>query len=177
MVTVAGGIQGFAVAAPVRDTPVADWDRLISINLRQLFLLARGAVEHFIRRGVQGTILSISSVDGLNTAPNHAGYGAAKAGVMSLTRTLALECAGSGIRVNSIAPGIIRTERSEATFTPARMQQLADLIPLGRPGRPEDVAGAALFLLSDLAAYVTGQTIVVDGGIMNLYPFNMQRAR
>ena len=173
--TVVGGIEGYAAWAPTWDIEPEDWDRVGELNLRHAFLLLKACVSHFMSRRVAGSMVSVSSVSGLGAAPNHAAYGAAKAGLMSLTRTLASECGPHGIRVNSIAPGAIVTERSREAYKPADVERLSGVIPLGRLGVVEDIAGAALFLLSDLSAYITGQTIVVDGGVMNVYPFGLQK--
>ena len=157
-------------------TGMDDWDKVVELNLRHFVLLARASAKHFVERGVRGSMVSVSSVNGVGGSPNLASYGAAKAGLISLTRTLSVELGKHGIRVNSVAPGTIFTERSADAYTGETLSRLESVIPLGRLGRVEDVAGTALFLLSDLAAYVTGQTILVDGGIMNVYPFDLQPA-
>ena len=151
-----------------------DWDKVVELNLRHFVLLARAAAKHFVARGVRGSMVSVSSVNGLFSSPNLASYGAAKAGLISLTRTLSIELGRHGIRVNSVAPGTIFTERSADAYVGEALSHLESVVPLGRLGRVEDVAGTALFLLSDLAAYVTGQTIQVDGGVMNVSPFDLQ---
>ncbi|MBM4405510.1 MAG: SDR family oxidoreductase [Chloroflexi bacterium] len=176
LATVVGGMQGFAPWAPVTDTDPKAWDKVLDLNLRHFFLLSRAAVTHFKKHRTRGAIVSISSVNGLTSAPHHAAYGAAKAGMISVTRTLAAECGPFGIRVNSIAPGTIMTDRSAEAYTPKALKRLNELIPLGRLGTVDDIGAVALFLLSDLSAYITGQTIVVDGGVTNVYPFSMQKA-
>ena len=177
LASVVGGMQGLAPRVPLIDTKAEHWDSIAHLNLRHFFLLAKASAKHFIARGTKGAMVSVSSVNGIGTAPNHAAYGAAKAGLISLTRTLSLELGQHGIRVNSVAPGTIFTERSADAYTAEYVERMQGVIPLGRLGRVEDVAGAALFLLSDLASYVTGQTLVVDGGIMNAYPFDLQAVR
>ncbi len=176
MVTVIGGQQGIAPWVNAGETKEADWEKLLNLNLTHAFLLAKAAMNHYVKRGVPGSFLSISSVNGLLSAPRHAAYGAAKAGLISLTRTLALEYGNKGIRVNSIAPGTIMTERSAPGYSEADIKRFNGIIPLGRIGKTEEIASVALFLLSDLAAYVTGQTVVVDGGVMATYPFSLQKA-
>jgi NAD(P)-dependent dehydrogenase (short-subunit alcohol dehydrogenase family) len=131
--------------------------------LRQFFNLARVAGRDLADQG-RGAIVAISSVSGLRSAPLHGAYGAAKAGLMSLVRTLAMELGGSGVRVNAVAPGAVLTPRVEAMMSEDRRTASAANIPLGRFATPEDIARAVVFLASDLASYITGQTLVVDGG-------------
>ena len=176
LASVVGGAHGIAARVPLGDSAMDDWDKVVELNLRHFVLLARASANHFVARGVRGSMVSVSSVNGVGGSPNLASYGAAKAGLISLTRTLSVELGKHGIRVNSVAPGTIFTERSADAYTVETLSRLERVIPLGRLGRVEDVAGTALFLLSDLAAYVTGQTILVDGGIMNVYPFDLQPA-
>jgi 3-oxoacyl-[acyl-carrier protein] reductase len=146
-----------------------EWDAVVHLNLRYVFWLCRGAIPHLEARG-GGSIVSVASISGVFGAPNHAAYGAAKAGLIQLTKTLAVECGRSGIRVNAVSPGAIATPATTATMSAERQATLSETTPLQRPGRPEDIARAILFLASPMAAYVTGQMILVDGGVSAKFP-------
>jgi NAD(P)-dependent dehydrogenase (short-subunit alcohol dehydrogenase family) len=143
-----------------------DWDYSIDSVLRQFFNLARAASRHLVNQGRGGSIVSVSSVSGLASAPFHSPYGAAKAGVMSLVRSLAVELAGNGVRVNDVAPGAISTPRVSARLDAGespRTGPYPSRAPMGRMGTPDEVAKVVVFLASDLASYVSGQSLVVDG--------------
>jgi glucose 1-dehydrogenase len=155
---------------------LAQWNTVIGVNLTGQFLCARSAVREFKRRGMTevsaalGKILCMSSVHQQIPWGGHANYAASKGGVMLLMQTMAQELAPLRIRVNSIAPGAIRTPINTAAWnTPAAYDQLMTLVPYGRIGEPSDIAQAAVWLASDSADYVTGTTLFVDGG-MTLYP-------
>lgn len=151
---------------PITEMTTAQWDRDHRMNLRYFFLNAQLVARSIIERGVPGSIVCISSVEGMQSAPNHASYGAAKAGLINLVRSMAVELAPHHIRVNSVAPGSIATPRIPAS--PERVKRTADgLIPFKRLGTTDEVAKAVLFLLSDMASYVTGHTLLVDGGWMS----------
>lgn len=139
------------------ETSVDEWDLVMNLNLKQQWTIAQATLSHMIRQG-HGALVPIASMSGLNSSTRHGSYGAAKAGLMSLVRTLAIENARHGVRVNAVAPGSIAT--------PARAMDvgLEARIPLARRGEPADVANAAAFLASDRSSYITGQVIVVDGG-------------
>lgn len=150
---------------PVVDLTDDDWSYSIDAVLGQVFNVARSSARQFLAKQIGGSIVSVSSVSGLASAPFHAPYGAAKAGLMSLTRSLAVELAPAGIRVNTVAPGAIATPRVlarmyEGVEAPDSPPSRA---PLGRMGHPDEIAKAVVFLSSDLASYVSGQTLVVDG--------------
>lgn len=144
----------------------AEWDRVHAVNLRGYFATGQEAARHMVARGQGGRIIMVSSVNQVTANRNLAHYVATKGGVMQLARAMALELAPHGITVNLIAPGTIETDLNRAFLADpaARGAKLAG-IPLGRIGEPEDVAGAAVFLASSAAAYVTGATITVDGGL------------
>jgi 3-oxoacyl-[acyl-carrier protein] reductase len=150
----------------VSDLTDDDWDYSLDSVLRHAFNLGRAAGRRMVDQGTGGSIVSVSSVSGLASAPFHAPYGAAKAGLMSFTRSLAIELAPSGIRVNCVAPGSIATPR-----VAARVATAGDggggiqpsRAPLGRMGEPDEVAKVVVFLASELASYVSGETVVVDG--------------
>jgi NAD(P)-dependent dehydrogenase (short-subunit alcohol dehydrogenase family) len=152
------------------DVALNDFDLDHRRNLRYAFALCQAVARSIVRRGGNGAIILIASVSGVQSAPNHAAYGAAKAGLMNLVRTMSVELAKQKIRVNAIAPGAIATPRILASFpkgqetTPAQ-QKILNAIPMGRMGEPEEIANVVLFLASDLARYVTGQTVAVDGGL------------
>jgi NAD(P)-dependent dehydrogenase (short-subunit alcohol dehydrogenase family) len=149
------------------------WDESFDLVLRHFFNLARVAGKHMAGRG-SGAIVAIASVSGLRSAPLHGPYGAAKAGLMSLVRTLAIEMARDHVRVNAVAPGAVLTPRVDALMTEERRAESAASIPLGRLAAPDDIAHAVAFLASDLASYITGQTIIVDGGATAQFPLSMR---
>jgi NAD(P)-dependent dehydrogenase (short-subunit alcohol dehydrogenase family) len=155
-----------------------DWEYSINSTLRHVFNLGRAAGRHMVARAEGGSFVAVSSVSGLASAPFHAPYGAAKAGLMSLTRSMAIEFAPAGIRVNSIAPGAIATprvtQRLDAIGAPASAQR--SRAPLGRMGVPDEIAKVVVFLSSDLASYVSGQTIVVDGAATAQFVMGRLRA-
>jgi 3-oxoacyl-[acyl-carrier protein] reductase len=141
-----------------------DWDLVIAINLKGTFNCIK-AVTGVMLKQRAGRIVNISSVVGLMGNAGQANYSASKAGVIGLTKTVARELASRGITVNAVAPGFIKTSMTEALSEKAR-QHLQSLIPLGRLGEPEDVAKAVAFFASDEAAYITGQVLPVDGGML-----------
>jgi glucose 1-dehydrogenase len=153
------------------------WNTVIGINLTGQFLCARAAVREFIRRGPKpeisralGKIICMSSVHEVIPWGGHCNYAASKGGVMQLMKSMAQELAPRRIRINSIAPGAIKTPINHAAWaTPDAERALLTLIPLGRVGVPDDIAQAAVWLCSDASDYVTGTTLFVDGG-MTLYP-------
>ncbi len=150
---------------PALETEDSDWARLHAINLQAYFATAQEAARSMVARG-WGRIIMISSVNQWTPGIGLVAYASAKAGVMQLGRSLALELAPSGVTVNLIAPGTIETDFNRAALAdPGYRRQKMDLIPMGRIGRPEDVAAAALFLASDAASYITGTSITVDGGL------------
>ncbi len=170
-------IVGAAVWGSLLDTTAAIWDQQLHLNLRYFFLCAREVAATMIRRGNPGAILGIASVDGQRASPMRGAYGAAKAGLISLVQTMAVEWAPHRIRVNAIAPGHIVTPR--LYDTPQRVDAYANsLIPMRHRGTTDDIGKAALFLVSELASYVTGTTLDVDGGLLaaNLFPAGLPGA-
>ena len=143
------------------DVTVEQWDREYALNLKSVFLSARAVARAMTADGRGGAITAVASVSGLVSAPNHGVYGAAKAGLVHLVRTLAVEL-GPAIRVNAVAPGGIHTERVQPT--PERIGAIRRRVPLQRLGTTDEIAKAILFLSSDMASYVTGHTLAVDGG-------------
>jgi NAD(P)-dependent dehydrogenase (short-subunit alcohol dehydrogenase family) len=147
--------------APLVDLTEAQWDDVVGFNLHGVVFLTQQVVRWLRDAGRPGAVVHLSSLSGLVSSPFHAGYGAAKAAVVHLTRTMAVEWGRFGIRVNAVAPGSITTPRAGAVADPQRDRAA---VPLGRRGNADDIAGAVLFLMSDLAGYVSGQTLAVDGG-------------
>lgn len=140
-----------------------DWNAVLATNLTAAFLLSRTVARHMIKRR-SGSIINVSSIVGIMGNGGQTNYAASKAGVIGFTKSLAREVASRGVRVNALAPGFIDTDMSAKIPEDAKAKLLAG-IPLGRPGRPEDVAEAALFLASDAASYITGEVIKIDGGM------------
>jgi 3-oxoacyl-[acyl-carrier protein] reductase len=142
----------------------ADWDAVLDANLKGAFHTTRVAIKGMMKRR-SGRIINITSIVGLSGNKGQANYAASKAGLIGFTKSVAKEYAGRGILANCIAPGYIETDMTSGLPEAAKATLLQG-IALGRLGRPEDVAGAALFLASDLASYITGQVLVVDGGLV-----------
>lgn len=148
----------------IEDTPPDEWDAVMSVNLKSCFLAARASCPVMKDQG-GGRLIFTSSITGARvTSPGHGHYGASKAGILGLVKSAALEFAPYGITVNAVEPGNIISEAVSATRPPEFLQSMAEMIPLGRLGSARDVANAALYLASDEASYVTGTSIVVDGG-------------
>lgn len=142
----------------------ADWDAVLDANLKGAFHTTRAVIKGMMKRR-SGRIINITSIVGLTGNKGQANYAASKAGLIGFTKSVAKEYASRGVLANCIAPGFIETDMTSALPDAARATLLED-IALGRLGRPDDVAGAALFLASDLAGYITGQVLVVDGGMV-----------
>ncbi|WP_027938168.1 3-oxoacyl-[acyl-carrier-protein] reductase [Anaeroarcus burkinensis] len=142
----------------------ADWDAVLDTNLKGVFLCTK-AVAKLMMKQRSGKIINMTSVVGLTGNAGQANYAAAKAGVVGFTKSMAKELGSRGITVNAVAPGYIATDMTEVLPDSVK-EQMTSTIPLGRPGTPNDVAKAVLFLCSDAAAYITGQTLNVDGGMV-----------
>jgi 3-oxoacyl-[acyl-carrier protein] reductase len=140
-----------------------DFQRVLDVNLSAAFLIARGVSGDMVRRR-KGSIINMSSVSGIHGNGGQVNYAASKAGLIGLTKSLARECAGRGVRVNAVAPGFIDSDMTRVLPEDLKAKML-ELIPLKRMGRPEDIAEAVLFLASDSSAYITGQVLPVDGGL------------
>jgi NAD(P)-dependent dehydrogenase (short-subunit alcohol dehydrogenase family) len=163
LVNVAGGAEP-ATWMPSTRVSRDDWRNLFHQNLETMFFMSQAVAVELQAQGRPGSIVSVSSISGMNTAPLHIGYGTAKAAMVAATRTMAVELAQSGIRVNAVAPGVTATPAS-LTYTDHDEERDRKAIAMGRRGAPEEIAGAIAFLLSDLSTYVTGQTLLVDGGL------------
>jgi len=160
LVNNAGGV----FASPLLDTTENGWDALYRANLKHVLLCTQRVARAMVEAGLGGSVTTVTSIEGVRAAPGYAAYAAAKAGVISYTKTAALELAPHGIRVNALAPDITLTEGIQSLAPPGFEESVRHTVPMGRMGHVDEVAGAAVFLASDLASYITGQTIHVDGG-------------
>jgi glucose 1-dehydrogenase len=157
---------GIQISRPSHELSADDFDKVLAVNLRGAFLCAREAIRHFLEREAPGVIVNMSSVHQRIPKPDYLGYSVSKGGMANLTTTLALEYAGRGVRVNGIGPGATVTPINRAWVDdPDKARQVTSHIPIPRPGTADEMAGVTCFLASDDAAYVTGQTLYVDGGL------------
>lgn len=157
---------GIQISAASDELSIDDFDRVLAINLRGSFLCARQAIRQMLADQRAGSIVNVSSVHQVIPKPRFLGYSVSKGGMQNLTRTLALEYAARGIRVNAVAPGATLTPINRAwADDPVKRALVTQHIPMRRPAESEEMASAAAFLCSDEAAYVTGQTLFVDGGL------------
>jgi glucose 1-dehydrogenase len=157
---------GIQFSRPSHELSAADFDKVLAVNLRGSFLCAREAIARFIVDGRPGSVINISSVHQVIPKPNYLGYSVSKGGMMNLTKTLALEYAAQGIRVNGIGPGATITPINRAWVDdPVKAEMVTSHIPMRRAGTADEMAGVTCFLASDDAAYITGQTLFVDGGL------------
>ena len=157
---------GIQISRPSHELSAEDFDKVIAVNLRGAFLCAREAIKRYLESETPGVVINVSSVHQLIPKPNYLGYSTSKGGMQNLTRTLALEYAGNRIRVNAIGPGATITPINRAWVDdPVKREQVVSHIPMRRAGTADEMAGVACFLASDDAAYITGQTLFVDGGL------------
>ncbi len=168
LVNVAGGMR--AGWRPLRESEPSDWDFVFRQNVRWVQLLSVAFADRLMAERRPGSIISIGSVSGVFGAANHAAYGAAKAALVHLMRSLALEYGRFGIRANAVSPGSIRTPAVAGLLSADEMARDDDTTPLGRAGTPDDIAKAVLYFASDLSDFVTGQMLVVDGGATVRFP-------
>ncbi|MBL0406003.1 glucose 1-dehydrogenase [Microvirga aerilata] len=155
---------GVTTTRSVLDLSEQEWDQVVDTNLKGNFLVAQGAARLMKTQGRGGVIVNIASILGLRTAGHVAPYTTSKAGVVQLTKAMALELARYGIRVNALCPGYIETDLNQDFFASGAGQAMVKRIPQRRLGRPEDLDGALLLLCSDAGSYITGATLAVDGG-------------
>jgi len=167
-------IVGQALFTPLIDMTGEQWDSEQRRNLRYFFVVGREAARIMIANGNTGAMCCIASVDGVQSAPLHGAYGAAKAGLIHLTKTMATEWAEHGIRVNAVAPGNISTPRLPET-PESREAMRQSLVPMARSGVTDEIGKAVLFMVSDMASYITGHTLLVDGGWMAANLFDARK--
>jgi NAD(P)-dependent dehydrogenase (short-subunit alcohol dehydrogenase family) len=164
-------IIGMAAWARLVDMSTETWDLDHRRNVRYFFLAAREVARSLIARGAPGSIVCVASIDGIRSAAGHASYGAAKAGLVNLVKTMTAEWSGHGIRVNAIAPGAMITPRIPERSAEEEADMMST-VPMHRRGTTDDIGKAALFFLSDLSTYVSGQTLAVDGGFTAVGPID-----
>jgi NAD(P)-dependent dehydrogenase (short-subunit alcohol dehydrogenase family) len=155
---------GGTFSSGLLETTPKGWDTLIRSNLTQVLLCTQRVAATLVQQGASGSIINIATIEGTRAAPGYAAYAAAKAGVINFTKTAALELAQHGIRVNCLAPDLTLTEGIERVGSAEMLANAQFMIPMGRLGHVDEMAGAAAFLAGDLSSYVTGQTLHVDGG-------------
>lgn len=150
---------------PLMELDVADWNRALTVNLTGSFIVGRAVARAMKERGT-GSVVNIASINGVAAAPFAGGYSSSKAGLIMLTQQMALEWAPFGIRVNAVAPGLIDAGMSVPIYADEQVRELRQArVPLNRLGTADDIAAAVMYVLSDGATYLTGQTLVIDGGI------------
>jgi 3-oxoacyl-[acyl-carrier protein] reductase len=160
LVNNAGGVFD----SPLLDTSENGWDALYKSNLRHVLLCTQRVARRLVVADLPGSVINVTSIEGMRAAPGYAAYAAAKAGVINYTKTAALELATNNIRVNALAPDLTVTEGLLRVSPNGLPQSASHMIPMGRPGHVDEMACAAVFLASDMSSYITGQTIHVDGG-------------
>jgi NAD(P)-dependent dehydrogenase (short-subunit alcohol dehydrogenase family) len=154
---------GVAVRHPIAEEDERAWDKCMNVNVRGVYLCSRHVIPHMVTSG--GSIIHTSSVTGVTGVRNRAVYSATKGALVALTKNMALDYAAKGIRVNCVCPGFTRTPLAQALLSDSQREQtLIKMHPLGRLGEPEDIAHSVVFLASDLASWITGHVMVVDGG-------------
>jgi len=160
LVNNAGGV----FLSPLLETSENGWDALYRANFKHVILCTQRVARMMVENATGGSIISVTSIEGVRAAPGYAAYAAAKAGVINFTKTAALELAPHGIRVNALAPDITLTEGMASVAPPGAEERFGFTVPMGRAGHVDEMAGAAVFLAGAMSSYVTGQTIHVDGG-------------
>ena len=168
LVTVVGGYSLFAEWKPLAEASDETWDLIMDLNLTYVFRFARAALRVFLAQGTGGSIVSIGSISGNVASPYGAAYGAAKAGLVNLAKSVSVEYGAQGIRMNVVSCGVIATEAQRLNYPDGG--GLADRIPAGRPGDPAEIAAAVVFLASPYASYISGQNLTADGSLTSRFP-------
>jgi NAD(P)-dependent dehydrogenase (short-subunit alcohol dehydrogenase family) len=159
------GISGIGAPKPSIDTPLEEWEKTLAVNVTAPFLFCQAVLPGMIERG-RGTVLNIASMAGILCLPGRVSYAASKAALISLTKTLAVECGSSGVRVNAICPGWVDTPFIAARMAQPELRAQAEaMVPIGRVASPDEIADIALFLLSPASRYMTGAAVAADGGM------------
>ncbi len=160
---------GIIARGSILDVSTEDFDRVLAVNLRGSFLLGRAVAKHMVEKNIQGSIINMSSTNAVVTIPDQLAYATSKGGVGQLTKVMAMELSAHDIRVNAIGPGSISTDMLNTVMQDETARRtILSRTPMGRAGDPSEVASVAVFLASDYASYVTGQTIYPDGGRLSL---------
>ena len=160
---------GIIESGSILDLSIEDFDRVLAVNLRSVFLLSRLVSRHMVEKQVVGSIINMSSTNAVVAIPNQLAYGASKGGIAQMTKTMAMALAPHKIRVNAIGPGSINTDILKVVMADDEARRMIlSRTPMGRVGEPEEVAKVAIFLASDYSSYLTGQTIYPDGGRLAL---------
>lgn len=175
LVTVVGGFTLFTQWARLTDTSDDEWDLIITLNLGYVYRATRAALRTFLAQGTGGTIVAVGSMSGERSSPYAAAYGAAKAGVVSLARSVALEYAQDGVRMNVVALGATVSDASRALDSINKYGYL-DAIPMGRLGENHEIANTVAFLASAASSYITGASVPVDGGVTKRFPMRVPEA-
>jgi NAD(P)-dependent dehydrogenase (short-subunit alcohol dehydrogenase family) len=170
LANVAGGMRPDE-RGELEDFDEAKYDNVMNMNLKYIFLISQAVAKHMIEKGIPGTMASVASVSGVGGAAYHAPYGAAKAGLIAMTKSMAVEWGIYGIRVNALAPGAVKTPRAVAGNSMDMDEKARGTIPIGRVCQPDEIAAGLLFLLSPLASAVSGHTLIVDGGATARFSF------
>ena len=160
---------GIIATGSILDVSTEDFDRVLAVNLRGTFLLSRAVANHMVEQGIHGTIINMSSTSAVVTITDQLAYATSKGGIGQLTKVMAMELAAHDVRVNAIGPGSISTDMLDIVMEDESARRtILSRTPMGRAGEPSEVASVAVFLASDYASYITGQTIYPDGGRLSL---------
>jgi 3-oxoacyl-[acyl-carrier protein] reductase len=170
VVTVVGGMNAFAQFRNLHDYSDEEWDLLLDVNIRYVFRVVRASLRVMLDAGTGGSIVSVGSISGAVSAPHHVPYGVAKAGLVNLARSVAAEYGRFGIRMNVVAPGSVDAPAVVRGQSDEDYNAMTARIPLGRRGLPADIADVVVFFAAPMSRYVTGQALVVDGGVSVRYP-------
>jgi 3-oxoacyl-[acyl-carrier protein] reductase len=168
LVTVVGGYSLFTQWTPLAEVTDEQWNLIIDLNLTYVFRFARAALRVFLGQGTGGSIVGIGSISGNVSSPYAAAYGAAKAGLANLAKSVSVEYGHAGIRMNVVSCGVIATEAQQANFPDGG--GIAERVPAGRAGKPEEIAAAVVFLASPYASYISGQDLTADGSLSSRFP-------